>query len=121
MKVIHLPIVTDSNGIATVMASESVNGALWAVAVDIGDGATALPNTTDITLSVVNGALNTTLLTLTDVAADAVLYPRGNSCGATGIVSTDGLILLPVIGVLKVVVAQGGDVQTGSLTVYVLE
>lgn len=121
MKAIYLPIVTASDGSATVIASESVNGLLYAVNVDIGDGATALANTTDITLSVVNGGLSNTLLTLTDVAADAFLYPRGNACGATGTVGTSENQFPPVLGYLKAVVAQGGDVQTGAVTVYILD
>jgi hypothetical protein len=107
-----------SAGVATIKAARAVNGLLYGVIEDKGD----LEDGVDLTLSVVNSETAVTLLTLTDANTDqAQFYPRGNSCGATGASNADGLIMLPVVGVLQLAVAQGGTTKTGGVYALVME
>lgn len=122
MRQVVIPITTDGSGDCTAYGPETINGLLWSVSVDIGTGGTALANTADITISTINTQLALTLLTLTNVAAAATLYPRGSNCGATGTVTTGANdVLLPLLGKPKVVVAQGGATKVGAVTLFYLE
>jgi hypothetical protein len=119
LRVIPFVITCDASGDASVTQAEPmVNGYLWEVMYVPGTIATG----GDVTLSVVNTVVTKTILTMTDAGtATLIKYPRGNACGATGTVGTDGIQLIPVVGKLKVVVAQGGNAGAGTLYVTVME
>lgn len=115
-----LPLIgtTSGAGAATIKADHAVNGVLYGVIEDKG----TFDNGVDLTLSVVNSELAITLLTLTNADTDqAQYYPRTASCGATGTANVDTNIMLPVVGVLQVVVAQGGATKTGGLYAIILQ
>ena len=118
-RVIALPIVCDTNGAATVKQSDNhANGLLYDVVYIPG----TLAAGTDLTITVQNSAVAKTILTLTDAGVSTlVLYPRGNACGPTGVVGTDALQQLAVIGALQVVAAQGGSGGAGTLYFTVME
>jgi hypothetical protein len=119
LRIIKLPIVCDVNGAATVKQSDNhVNGLLYDVVYIPG----TLAAGTDLTITVQNSDVSKTILTLTDAGSSTlVLYPRGNACGPTGVVGTDGMQQLTVIGALQVVAAQGGAAGAGSLHFTVME
>jgi hypothetical protein len=117
-QVIPLVGTTNGSGGATVKATRSVNGLLWGFIEDKGD----LADGVDFTLSVVNSEAAITLLTLTNANTDgAEFYPRGSSCNATGVSTSDNMIMKPVVGVLQCVIAQGGATKTGGMNALVLE
>jgi hypothetical protein len=116
-RIVPLIATTDGDGAATVTSSE-VNGLLYGVHEDKG----TLSNGVDLTLAVVNSEKPYTLLTLTNADTDNTeLFPRVSSCGNTGTVGTDQLIMLPVTGQLKLTIAQGGAAHTGGLYAWILE
>lgn len=89
-----------------------VSGHLVAVAVDVG----TLASTTDITIS---GEKAGTVLTLTNVAADAVYRPRLPVHDNTG-TAISGAYSAPTLfdELVTVTVAQGGNAKAG--TVYLI-
>lgn len=118
MRQIKLSITTAADGSATVTSTEFVNGLLYGFFYAPGTIATG----GDLTISFVNSASAQTLLTITNAGTSNVSwYPRGSSCGATGTSTSDNLVMIPVIGYLKVVVAEGGNAASGALYGYVLE
>ncbi len=110
-------LVCDAGGDFTATKSvRPVRGFLYAVELILG---TLASGAADVTLSTVNPTR--TILTLTNVAADAVHMPRVQGVGNTGSVIA-GVYDKPVIdGNLKVVVAQGGNAGAGKLRVWVEE
>lgn len=119
LRIVKLPIVCDTNGDATVKQSDNhVNGLLYDVVYIPG----TLSTNTDLVITVQNSDVTKTILTLTDAGTGTlVLYPRGNACGPTGVVGTDAMQQLTVIGALQVVVAGGGSAGAGSLHFTVME
>lgn len=118
-RVIPFTLTCDASGDAAVTQAEiGVNGYIYEVMYVPGTIATG----GDVTLTVVNSALTKTILTLTNAGTSTLIrYPRGSGCGATGTVGTDAVTMIPVIGRLKVVVAEGGNLGAGNLYVTVLE
>ena len=120
MRRISLPISTDGAGDADVQTG-GVVGLLHAVYVENG----TLAATADITIT--DAATGHALLTLTDVAADALYMPRGATHGTTGaaaLYAAGGTGIqdrIPVSGQIRVVVAQGGASASGTLTLYIAE
>lgn len=120
MRAVKLGFTTNSSGAATVVGA-SVAGLLHAVVWEKG----TCDNGVDCTCSTVNSAGAATLLTLTDANASAIYYPRHvvhSEVGAalTGTAGGDRTKPLAV-GNLKIVIAQGGDTKTGSVTFYIEE
>lgn len=118
LRVIKLPILC-SGGDATVTQSENhVNGLLvelMYVPVTIATGAT-------VTVSVQNSDVTKTILTKANAGTSTlILYPRGSGCDNTGSVGSDGLQLIPVVGMLRVVVASGVGAGAGTLYATVQE
>jgi hypothetical protein len=110
-QLIKLAITVTAGGAATVV-SENYNGLLY--------GLKYVPDTldtgADLTITSTQSECDITILTITNAGTSEVeWYPRLNSCGATGAANTDYLVLPPVIGALKVVVAQGGVSMSGTL------
>jgi hypothetical protein len=119
---IILEATTDTNGDATVVSTRAVFGKLYAV--EWVDGSFA--NGVDPTLTAIRTptGVNQTLLTLSNANDDAWYYPRTQVHDLTGAVltydSTEAVSDPPLInGVLQLVVANGGNTQTGSMIVYV--
>lgn len=109
-----IDITCDSSGDATAYIPVT-SGALYAL--NFTKGASALANTADVTVST-DGLYASTILTLTNLditSTAATYYPRVASCGNTGSANSDTSIMPPVIGRLKIVIAQGGD--GGQVTV----
>lgn len=105
-------LTTDAAGNATAYTTGSVNGLLIAAYIDKG----TLAATVDITITEEDTAA--AILTLTNVSASARYMPRVPSHDAVG-VATGALDAAPVTGRVKVVVAQGGNVATGTLYLYI--
>ena len=116
-KIVRLRGTTSAGGALTVTAPASIEGYLYAVIYDIGSFAAGV----DVTISTVNSDAAQTHLTLTDANASATYYPRLAACGATGSAETALTVLPPVLGQLKMVVAQGGNAKTGGVTCLIVE
>lgn len=115
---IYIPVTTDSGGAASETKATDVNGFIYAIDLKLG---TLASGAADVTVSVTNtpDGVDRTLLTLTNVAANARYFPRELEDDNAGADATNRLMNLAV-GRLKVVVAQGGDTKSGAVTVYVL-
>lgn len=114
-------LTTNASGDATVDGDLALMGAeVLAVELIIG---TLTSGAADVTLSDVgvSGATKT-LLTLTNVSANAMYYPRLVVHGETGTALTGtagGDRTKPLVtGRLRVTVAQGGNVTSGSVFVW---
>lgn len=122
MKVQSFAITTAADGSATVNGEVALPGAkIYSVEVVIG---TLTNAAADITLSDESGigGVSKTLLTLTNITANATYYPRALVHDATGTALTgtaggDRTKYL-VTGKLRVTVAQGGNVTSGSVHVW---
>lgn len=105
---------------ASVAGTQVLTGMLQAIKV-VQAGSPAA--TTDITISITDGATSLTILTLTDNnTASAWYYPRAQAHGVTGTALTlDGTRLLvveiPINGQITVAIAQGDPAQTAVVTV----
>lgn len=122
LKELRFDLSTGAGTTATALAPYGLKGKLCAVKLKIGD----LAATSDITITVTNtpDAVDHTLITLTDVSADAVYYPRHQVHGNTGAALTlDGTRIAfdePLVdGMIKVALAQGGANHTGVVHCYV--
>lgn len=115
---IYIPVTTDSGGAASETKATDVNGFIYAIDLKLG---TLASGAADVTVSVTNtpDGVDRTLLTLTNVAANARYFPRELEDDNAGADATNRLMNLAV-GRLKVVVAQGGNTKSGAVTVYVL-
>jgi hypothetical protein len=116
MREIRLDITTDASGDATVTGS-GFTGLLYAA--QLVDG--TLDDGVDITITSEQGDLSIPLLTKANFNSDQMAYPR-----VLESLNTDGTDLtthaLPVVfGRAKAVVAQGGNVKTGAVILYVVE
>ena len=118
-RVIAFPIVCDGSGAATVNQAENhVNGLIWEVMYVPGTIATGAT----VTVTVTNSACTKTILTQANAGTSTlILYPRGNACGNTGTVGSDGMQFIPAVGNLRVAVASGGNGGVGNLYVTVAE
>lgn len=119
---INIPIST-TGGAQTTNAKRTVLGKLCAVKFKLG---TLASGAADVTISYTNSpdAVDVTLLTLTNVAANAVYYPRHQVHSNAGAALTlDGTRIAydkPLVaGLIKVVVAQASGAQTGNVICYV--
>lgn len=123
LKNIKLMDTTDASGDATVEAETAIYGQLFAVEWVDGD----LSDGVDATLTVqrVSSGVARTLLTLTDANNDAFYYPRHVVHGETGTALTGtsgGDRTMPLIdGILRLVIAQGGDTKTGGMIIHYFE
>jgi len=116
MKRVTIPIATITDGSCTAYGDSCV-GALYAVQLEDGD----LADGVDITLTAENGQGSIPLLAQLNFNTDQMQYPR-----VLQTLNTDGTALAthcePVVfGRLKLVVAQGGAVKTGSVTCFIRE
>lgn len=120
LRYLELTGTTDGSGALTVNASRSLTGQLYAVEWVVGTFATGV----DAVLSEQSriGGVARTLLTLTDANANAIYYPRYLVHGETGtaLTGTSGgdRVMAYLMGVPRLVVAQGGDAKTGSCIVW---
>lgn len=108
----NITLTTDGAGACTAYSS-AVTGRVLAVIVTIG----ALAATADITIT--SETTGQPILTLTNVAANAVKYPRSLVQDAVG---ADTTLREPVAVVnerVKIVVAQGGATVTGTVTLVI--
>ncbi len=116
--IIPLTLAVSAGGALTLADTNFINGLLWEVHYVPG----TLDTGADLTISTINSAVAKTLLTITNAGTSTVnWYPRASTCGATGTVTTDNAVLLPVVGRLQVVVAQGGTSTTGTMVITILE
>lgn len=121
LRSIRLVGTTNGSGAATIDAEIAVFGTLYAVRWIDGDFADGV----DGTLTVQNAGgvgVAHTLLTLTDANDDAMQYTRHvvhSEAGAALTGTSGGDRAMPLIdGVLRLVIAQGGDTKTGGAIVY---
>ena len=78
-----------------------------------------LTGTSDFTITTI-GDLPRSVITLTNVdctSASQNYRPRESSCGATGTSNSDYTLMIPVVGDIKIVLAQGGATVTGIVRV----
>lgn len=110
-----LDLTTDSAGAASVTSEDKYLGMLYAVQLIDGD----LADGVDLTLTCEQGDLSIPLLTIADFNTDQMQYPRVletlNTAGSALTTHTRPI----VNGYLKAVLAQGGDVKTGAVIVYI--
>jgi hypothetical protein len=115
MKIIELSMTTDSSGDATVSAAASEHGYIEKIVYDFGNIAA------NADLVITNeSAISEAILTITNQAAsDNVWYPRtlANKV-ADGTAFTDVAEKIFVTGIFKVVLADGGEVKTGRILIY---
>lgn len=114
---VAISLATAADGSCTAYSPTDVAGLVVGVYLDVGSGGTALAAGTDLTITEEDTAAP--ILTLTNAGAASARYlPRVATHDATG-TATGALDAAPVEGRIKVVVAQGGDTQAGTLYVYV--
>lgn len=116
---LKLTATTDGAGAATVNGPTGINGKLYAIQVLIG---TLTSGAADLTISVQGHDASKTLLTLTNISANGLYYPRDLVHDASGNAltgSSGGDRALPLcVGVPRVVVADGGAGTTGSVIFF---
>lgn len=114
----YIPITVNASGDATVY-SQAIHGLLYAVVYQ--PGASGLDTGADLTIT--DDATGHALLTVTNGGTSTVvLMPRGatvNTSNVASLYAAGGTAvndLLPIVGRVKVVVAQGGTSKSGGLT-----
>jgi hypothetical protein len=117
-----IEITTDANGDSTDTSEQAILGHLDAVDVVDGD----LADNFDLTLAYVNSqGVTKTLLTLTNLSADATYHPRHVVHGETGTALTGtagGDRTGPLVaGKVTVTTADGGVTKSGAVILYVDE
>lgn len=119
MRRMRIPFTTAADGTVTANGERVILGKLYAIQVDID---ATVGGAIDLTISTQGAAASKTLLTLTDLAADALFYPRDLVHDATGTALTGtsgGDRALPLLeGKPRVVVAGGGNALSGVVTFY---
>jgi hypothetical protein len=122
LRYLQLTGTTDGSGDLTVNATKSITGWLYAVEWVLGTFAAGV----DAVLSEqsrVSGVART-LLTLTDANANAIYYPRYivHSEAGAALTGTSGgdRAMAYIVGIPRLVVAQGGSAKVGSMFLYYL-
>lgn len=120
---IKLKFETDGDGAVAVESERRVFGYLEKVYWEDGD----LADGVDATLSMIEtpAGVEETILTLTDENNDKVFYPRHlvhSEAGAALTGTQGGDRVRPFLnGKPKLVIAQGGDTKSGSMTLIVVD
>jgi hypothetical protein len=118
MRRVAVALTTDASGDCTAYSGQ-VSGRVLAVIYT----KTNFSNGVDITVS--TKTTLQTIMTWTDVNASATVYPRAQVHGVTGTgLTLDGtrLMVEPIAAAdeeIKVVVAQGGNATTGTVTLII--
>lgn len=113
-------ITTTSGGAATVYVGP-VSGLVQALYVGQG----TLAATSDLTIT--DSGSGGPIITITDSSASAWYAPRMATCdvaGAASLYASGGEPVedrIPVDGEIKIVVAQGGNTTSGTVTFFVME
>jgi hypothetical protein len=117
-------LTTDAGGAATVTSNRPVNGRVQQIRY-VPDGATPLDTNADLVITGEDSGLPVVTLTNIGLAA-AGWAPRlatHDVAGAAALYAAGGVAVLEKIAIanerLKVVVAQGGNVKTGTLSIWV--
>lgn len=123
IRTVNLPLITavGSAGSATATTTQdpTVNGLLLAIKVVQGNSPHA---NTDVTVSISDGTVTQTLLTLTNNnTASAWYYPRALVQGIDGVDLTSQYTLIPMDGRVTGLVAQGGSAATCQITIRYAE
>lgn len=113
MRRVTVALTTDASGNCTAY-SPVVSGRIMSIIYTRG---TLDAVTTDVTVS--TGATLQTVLTLTNVTATGVYHPRSVVHGNTGTALTGVEPINVADEEIKIVVAQGGNVGTGSVTLVI--
>ena len=113
----YLSVTTATDGSATAYGDRSICGLLMAVQWVDGD----LADGVDAVLSCENTPGAKTLLTLTNADDDATYYPRAVAHTAAGVAQTAYDQFIPIDGLLKLAVTNGGSAKSGGCIVYWLE
>jgi hypothetical protein len=116
MRRVILPVTTDASGDGS-YTGEAVLGSVYAV--QLVDG--TFDDGVDITITSQQGDLNVPLFVKADFNTDTMIYPR-----VLQQLATDGTNLTThaeplAVGPLKAVVAQGGNVKSGTFIIYIRE
>lgn len=123
LKNIKLMGTTNASGDKTVDSETAIYGQLYAVEWTDGDLADGVDGT--LTVQHNSNSVARTLLTLTDANNDAFYYPRHvvhSEAGAALTGTSGGDREMPLIdGILRLVIAQGGDTKTGGMTIHYFE
>lgn len=116
MDMIRVPVTTDAAGAGTTQATQRTNGVLYAVQLIDGD----FDNGVDVTLTFEQAEVSIPVLVKADFNTDQIVYPRAYAAlGTDGSALTD--IVLPIsVGYPKAVVAQGGNVKSGTFIFYII-
>ena len=122
MKEYLIKQTSDTGGDSVDTTSEPIFGRLYAVTVVDGN----LADNFDITLTYANAQAGTiTLLTLTNLSADKIYYPRTlvqglDGVDLTGTAGGDREMQL-VAGVVTSTLADGGSLTSGSVLLYIVD
>lgn len=92
-----------------------LNGLIHSIYADNG----TLAATADITIT--EAETGAPVLTITNLAADLRYQPRDDVHSIVGAVATQADERIPIAGELRIVVAQGGAGNSGTLYIYVEE
>lgn len=116
MRRIKVDVTTDTAGAATGYGEAAI-GTVYAVQLVDGD----LADGVDVTVTSEQEFLSLPILVKADFNSDSIFYPR-----VLQNLNTDGTALSThceplCYGRVKVVIAQGGSVKTGSVIVYLRE
>jgi hypothetical protein len=114
----RINLTTDASGDVTAY-SDGVPGGGFLYAVQLIDG--NLADGVDITLTAEHADLSIPLYVKADFNTDQIVYPR-----VLQALNTDGTALtthtMPlIVGRVKAVVAQGGNVTTGAIVLYIAD
>ena len=114
---------SDATGDVTITATRSIVGKLYAVTWIDGDLSDGVDGTLSVTVRP-EAAADLVLLTLTNANVDAEYMPREPVHDNTGTAltydSTEGVTDMRIInGTLALVIASGGNANTGGMLVYV--
>jgi hypothetical protein len=119
---VKLTVTTDGSGDGTA-TSNAIQGTLYAVQWIDGDFANGVDGT--FTVTGTDAAVDYTILTLTDANDDAMYYPREQLQTSAGAGATyDGTneiygVEPPIVGKVKLTVAQGGATKTGGAVLFI--
>src|SRR5258706_6596742 len=112
------PITTDASGNASVLQSTgSVLGLLYAV--QLVDG--TFDDGVDVTITAEQGELSIPLFAMSNFNVDLMKFPRVSENSATDGTDLTSACMPLVAGNIKVVIAQGGNVKTGAVILYIID
>lgn len=114
---IRIPVTTDASGNATVVDTHRINGYIDSIALVAGTFDAGV----DVTVTLETPYLSIPVLTKLNFNSTQIVYPRAAAHAVADGSALASYVPIGGVGVIKIVVAQGGISKSGAFVISIVE